>query len=68
MYVESCYNISISKYEKIKKVRLKFPRYPTYLLVFFSIKKNDDTVPNSEKSTSFLKRLVVQNCANGLTI
>ena len=61
MYVELCYNISISKYKK--RVILKLQRYQTYLLIYFvfQLKKMMTLFQMKGKPTSFLKRLLFRN-------
>ena len=68
MYGESCYDISISKYDKSKS-NIKISKISHLPFdIFFSPKIIMTLCQIQRQSTSFLKRLVVQNCANGLTI
>ena len=57
MYVESCYNISISKYEKSKS-NIKFSKisHLPFDMFCFSL-KNDDTVPNAATINKFLETI-----------
>ena len=65
--VESCYNLSISKYEKSNSnIKIfKISQLPFDIFYFFLMMT---LCQMQQQSTSFLKQLVVQNCANGLTI
>ena len=56
MYVELCYNISTSKYEKSNSI-INIPRYRTYLLICCVLHlKNIDTVPNAPLINEFLEK------------
>ena len=68
MYVRSCYNISISEYEKSKS-NIKISKVSHLNFdIFFSLKKMMTLCQMQRQPTSFLEQLVFQNCANGLPI
>ena len=55
LYVESCYNISISKYEKSKgSIKISKLSHLPFDIFSFLI-KNDDTVPNAPTINKFLE-------------
>ena len=69
MYVESCYNISISKYERSKSnIKISNIYHLPFDIFCFSIQKMTTLCQMQRKSISILKQPVVQNYVNGLTI
>ena len=59
MYVESCYNISISKYKKSKSnIKISMISNLPFGIFCFSIKKIMTLCQMQRKSTSFLKQLM----------
>ena len=57
MYVESCHNISISKYEKSKSnIKISRISHLPFDMFFFHL-KNDDTVPNAAIINNFLETI-----------
>ena len=54
--MQNCVTTFQYKNTKNLKVILKFPKYPTYLVICFSL-QNDDTVPNAATVNKFLETI-----------
>ena len=68
MYVELCYKSSTSKYKKSKSnINIFKISHLPFDMFFFTLKMTT-LCQMQRQSTRNLKRLVVQKCANGLTI
>ena len=68
-YVESCYNISTSKYEKSNSnIKISKISHLPFDMLCFSLEKMMTLCQMQQQSTGFLKRLVFLNFADGTTI